>query len=299
MANYLPIPMTDKEPLSTVLNTLRMKILGDNIFEGSNLRQFSNRVYGGQVFAQAVVAAGATFGDDVSKRLIHSINAGFQRPGAMDIPTHIEVEDVLDGRSFSTRRILALQNGQTIFSARASFQEQQSGVEHMAEMPSAPDPESLPSSVDFFASLNLPDARRMNSTNAVDMRHVGGPIWIHPASEPSEHTLIWFRLRSPMPEEASQLIHRAMLAYATDQFMLEPIMRAHGMYWLSKNIRVATLDHAIWWHRDVNMSRWILADLSSPSAQGGRGLSVARFFQDGIHIATMAQEGMVRLREQV
>lgn len=298
MADYLPIPMTDKEPLGTVLNTLRMKILGDNLFEGSNLRQFSNRVYGGQVFAQAVVAAGATFSDDVNGRLIHSINAGFQRPGAMEIPTRIEVEDVLDGRSFSTRRILASQNGQTIFSARASFQERQSGVEHMAEMPSAPHPESLPSSVDFFASLNLPDARRMNSTNAVDMRHVGGPIWIHPASEPCGHTLIWFRLRSPMPEESSQLIHRAMLAYATDQFMLEPIMRAHGMYWLSKNIRVATLDHAIWWHRDVDMSHWILADLSSPSAQGGRGLSIARFFQDGIHIATMAQEGMVRLREQ-
>lgn len=296
MDHLLPIPVSQTEPLATVLSTLRMRICADNIFEGSNLRQFADRVYGGQVFAQAVIAAGATLDDSQRGRNIHSINASFLRPGKMEIPTRLEVEEMLDGRSFSTRRIIACQADQTIFSARASFQETQPGVEHESAMPSAPDPETLPSSVDFFSSIDVPAARRMARTNAVDLRHVDGPIWIRPQKEPSDHTLIWFKLRSDMPEGSSQLLHRALLAYVTDQFMLEPVMRAHGLFWLSRDISVATLDHSIWWHRDVNMSRWILAELSSPSAQGGRGLSIARYYQGGKHIATMAQEGMVRSR---
>lgn len=296
MPHLLPIPVTGEEPLATVLATLRMKVLSDHDFEGTNLRQFTNRVYGGQVFAQAVIAARATMDGELTTREIHAINASFLRPGNMDLPTRHSVEDVLDGRSFSTRRVITTQDGVPIFSARASFQEIQPGVEHMNPMPAAPDPESLPSSVDFFAALDVPDARRMTRTNAVDMRHVDGPIWIHPQDPPSKTTLIWFKLRSPMPENSSQTLHRAMLAYASDQFMLEPVMRAHGLYWFSKDLSLATLDHAIWWHRDVDMSRWVLAELWSPSAQGGRGLSVGRFYQDGIHVATMAQEGMVRTR---
>ncbi|MCI5825111.1 MAG: thioesterase family protein [Arcanobacterium sp.] len=296
MENLLPVPVTEEEPLATVLSTLRMKRLNDHTFEGSNLRQFANRVYGGQVFAQAVIAARATLHGELANRQIHSITAAFLRRGDMQVPTRLEVEDVLDSRSFSTRRVIAYQGDSQIFSARASFQEVQPGVEHESPAPTAPAPDTLQSSVDFFAALDIPDARRMNSTNAVDIRHVDGPIWIRPQKEPNTSTLIWFRLRSPMPAQSSQLLHRAMLAYATDQFMLEPVMRAHGMFWLNKEMSVATLDHAIWWHRDVDMSHWILAELTSPSAQGGRGLAVARYFQDGVHIATMAQEGMVRIR---
>ena len=296
MPNVLPIPVSEEEPLATVLSTLRMKVLGTNIFEGTNLRQFPTRVYGGQVFAQAVVAAYATLTGECDDREIHSINASFVRAGKMDCPTRLEVEEVLDGRSFSTRRVVAQQNDRIIFSARASFQELQGGVEHQSSMPDAPEPESLPSSVDFFANLHVPEAERMNRTNAVDMRHVGGAIWVRPQKNPSPHALIWFRLRSQMPQESPQSLHRAMLAYVTDQFMLEPVMRAHGLFWLDKNLSVATLDHSIWWHRDVDMSEWILAELTSPSAQGGRGLSVARYYQNGTHIATMAQEGMVRIR---
>lgn len=296
MDSFLPVPVTEEEPLATVLSTLRMKMLSDHTFEGSNLWQFTNRVYGGQVFAQAVLAAGATLQGELANRRIHSITAAFLRSGDMHTPTRFEVQGLLDSRSFSTRRVIAYQKDQQIFSARASFQEVQPGVEHESPMPQAPNPDTLPSSVDFCAALDIPDARKMNSTNAVDMRHVDGPIWIRPQKDASSSTLIWFRLRSPMPEQSSQLLHRAMLAYATDQFMLEPVMRAHGMYWLSKDISVATLDHAIWWHRDVDMNRWVLAELTSPSAQGGRGLSFARYFQDGVHIASMAQEGMVRTR---
>lgn len=294
------IPEYFTEPLASVLNVLRLEKIGAGKYRGANLRHISDRVYGGQVFAQAVISAADTLEIGTSEKLsaprqIHSITAAFLRPGAVDTPTDFEVEDVLDGNSFSTRRILAYQNGKTIFSARASFQKTQDGIEHCSSMPSAPDPNTLESSTDFFASMDLPIAKHLNRYDAVDMRHVDGAIWIHPQKNLTTTTKIWFKLRSAMPENSTQTLHRAMLAYATDQFMLEPIMRAHGQYWLNPQLSLATLDHAIWWHRDVDISNWILAELSSPSAQGGRGLSIAKFFQEGRHIATMAQEGMIRV----
>lgn len=295
----LQIPHTNTEPLSTVLSTLRLESTEEGSFIGKNLRQFQPRVYGGQVLAQAVVAAHATMTAEREAREIHSITGAFLRPGDIEVPTQFDVEDVLDGRSFSTRRIHASQHAQTIFSARASFQEPQRGVEHQSHAPQAPDPELLESSVDFFAAIDHPVARALSATNAIDMRHVDGAIWFKPQQEHRAHTLIWFKLRSPMPPESSQTLHRAMLAYATDQFMLEPIMRAHGVAWMDRGVALATLDHAIWWHRDVDMSQWVLAELDSPSAQGGRGLSIAKFFQGGAHVATMSQEGMIRVPEEL
>lgn len=293
---YLPVPDTPNEPLSSVLQTLRMKVREENSYEGANLKQISGRVYGGQVFAQAVVAARATVADEFAGREIHSITAAFLRPGALDVPTQFDVEEVLDGRSFSTRRVHASQQGKTILTARASFQELQPGVEHQTPMPDAPDPLTLDSSAALFANIDHPAAKAMSSANAIDMRHVGGGIWMKPAPVSEEPLLIWFKLRNSMPNGATQLLHRAILAYSSDQFMLEPVMRRHGMFWTSPQLSLATLDHAIWWHRDIDMSDWVLAELTSPSAQGGRGLSLARFFQDGRHVATMSQEGMVRSR---
>ncbi|MDP9800381.1 acyl-CoA thioesterase-2 [Arcanobacterium wilhelmae] len=296
MATYLTMPQTDAEPLGSVLRTLQLREISFGTYEGNNLNQVTGRVYGGQVFAQAVIAAAATLGNGESDREIHSITAAFLRPGDLREPVHFEVEEILDGRSFSTRIVHASQGGRMIFNARASFQEVQPGVEHESPTPHAPDPVSLASSTDFFANLDLPVARMMNSTNAVDIRHVQPPLWVRPAPATSEPNLIWFRLRSPLPE-AGQTLQRALLAYATDQFMLEPIMRMHGMFWLDPAVSLATLDHQIWWHRDVDMSDWVLAELSSPSAQGGRGLAVAKFFQKGRHVATMSQEGMVRRKD--
>ncbi|XCB29674.1 thioesterase family protein [Arcanobacterium hippocoleae] len=302
MQEISAIPKYYTEPLASVLNTLRLVKVGARQYRGSNLRHISDRVYGGQVFAQAVIAAADTLEIGSKETLdaprqIHSITAAFLRPGAVTAPIQIDVEDVLDGNSFSTRRVYAFQNGKTIFSARASFQENQNGMEHASKMPDAPDPQTLESSADFFASVDFPAAKHLHRYNAIDMRHADGPIWVKPQSNLSAETKIWFKLRSPMALGSTQTLHRAILAYATDQFMLEPILRAHGQYWMNPKLSLATLDHAIWWHRDVDMSEWILAELSSPSAQGGRGLSVAKFFQKGAHIATMAQEGMIRCRD--
>ncbi|MGV9196741.1 acyl-CoA thioesterase [Arcanobacterium canis] len=293
MATFIPMPTTTAEPLGSVLRTLRLRQNSFRSFEGTNLHQVTGRVYGGQVFAQAVVAAQATLKPAESGRQIHSMTAAFLRPGALEEPIQFDVAEILDGRSFSTRIIQASQFGKTIFNARASFQEVQPGVEYESPTPVAPDPERLGSSTDFFANLDLPIARTFNSTNAVDIRHVQQPLWLRSAPQTSEPNLIWFRLRSPMPQ-ASQTLQRALLAYATDQFMLEPIMRMHSMFWLDPALSLATLDHQIWWHREVDMSDWILAELTSPSAQGGRGLTIAKFFQHKHHVATMTQEGMVR-----
>ncbi|MDR6939160.1 acyl-CoA thioesterase [Arcanobacterium hippocoleae] len=301
MQEITKIPDCFTEPLASVLNTLRLTKETNRYYRGSNLRHLTDRVYGGQVFAQAVIASADTIKIGSTEilsqpRPIHSITAAFLRPGKVEVPTELQVVDVLDGNSFSTRRILAYQNEATIFSARASFQEVQPGVEHATPMPTAPAPDTLDSSVDFFAALDFPAAKYLHRYNVVDLRHVAGPIWVQPQKHPTANTKIWFKLRSPLPQGADQTLHRAMLAYATDQFMLEPIMRAHGQYWLNPQLSLATLDHTIWWHRDVDLNHWILAELTSPSAQGGRGLSVAKFFQEGVHIASMAQEGMIRVK---
>lgn len=296
MARYIDIPATDEEPLNAIMTTLRLRVRERGSYEGSNIFQLSGRVYGGQVFGQAIVAAHNTLDDELADREIHSITAAFLHPGDQSKPVNFDVEEVNDSRSFSTRRVHASQDGKTIFTCRASFQEKQPGFDHASVAPEAPNPESLESSVEFFSSFDHPVSRAMHETNAVDMRHVGGPIWIRPVPETDEPTLIWFKMRNPLPKGTSQLLHRALLAYATDQFMLEPIMRRHGMFWMSPDISVATLDHSIWWHRDVDVTDWVLAELVSPSAQGGRGLSIAKFFQHGTHVATMSQEGMTRSR---
>ena len=144
--------------------------------------------------------------------------------------------------------------------------------------------------------MNTPWGHIVSTTNSLDMRHVGGFIFTAPAKERTNRHLIWFKSRSAMPKGSSKLLQRAMLGYAADQFMLEPVMRATGIHWAHPEASMATLDHSIWWHRNFDLSDWILAELVSPSAQNGRGLTIAKFFQGGKHIATMSQEGMVRLR---
>lgn len=298
MASQIELPVCTHEPLAGLLNTLRLERTGQNRYLGKNVPQLTGRVYGGQILAQSTIAAADTvnLGTDPDERLAHSITAAFLRPGKVDIPTEFEVVELNDARSFSTRSVRALQNGVIIFTARVSFQLHQPGPSFGTPAPATPDPETLKSSVDFFARVDNMWGHLMSTTNAVDMRHVDGHIYTGPAQVTSNHTQIWFRSRSPMPEESSKLLQRAMLGYAADQFMLEPVMRRTGIYWTNPHASVATLDHSIWWHRNFDMSDWILADLESPSAQNGRGLSIARFFQNNKHIATMSQEGMVRLR---
>ncbi len=296
MTDFIDLPTCDTEPLASILNTLRLERLGGNRYRGTNMRQLTGRVYGGQVLAQATIVAADTVPGAPHERLAHSITAAFLRPGAIDTPTEFEVVELNDGRSFSTRSVRAIQNGRILFTARVSFQLRQPGPTFGTPMPEAPDPESLPSSVDFFSRIDNQWGHLMSTTNVIDIRHVEGNIYVAPAEVQQPYQRIWMRTRTPMPEGSSRLLQRAILGYAADQFMLEPVMRATGIHWANPEASVATLDHAIWWHRNFDISDWILAELESPSAQTGRGLVIAKFFQHGKHIATMSQEGMVRVR---
>ncbi|GAB2979000.1 acyl-CoA thioesterase [Actinotalea caeni] len=280
--------------LAAVLDVLDLREAGEDTFVGDSLPQLHGRVYGGQVLAQAVVAAQRTLEGDLARRLVHSLHGYFLRPGDLDEPITFAVERLRDGGSFSARRTHALQRGMPILSMIASFQEVQDGVEHTERMPDVPGPEELPSSVELFGSLDDPTARFLHRNGAFDIRHVNGSLFVGPAPDAEPAQALWMRARAPIP--GGQPAQRAVLAFACDQVMLEPALRAHGVSWRSRGISIASLDHAMWWHRDLRLDDWLLYVQESPTAQGGRGLGVAKVFSsDGRLVATMAQEGMLRL----
>lgn len=263
-----------------------------DVFTAGNLPQPGGRVFGGQVLAQALLAAGRTIGDD---RLPHSLHGYFLRAGQVDEPITFAVERLRDGRSFTARRTHALQGGVPILSMISSFQEEQDGLDYADEPPAdVPAPEDVPSAIAHLSGIDHPVARFWSQEAAFDVRHVSGSIYLGPAREHTDRQLVWFRSRGPVPDD--QLLHRALLAFACDQVMLEPVLRRSGSSWATRGLSIASLDHAMWWHRDVKVDDWLLFQQTSPSARGGRGLGAARVFtRDGVLVASIAQEGMVRL----
>ena len=260
-------------------------------FSGANLPQPSGRVFGGQVIAQALLAAGRTVD---AARLPHSLHGYFLRAGDVREPINFAVERLRDGRSFSARRTHAFQGGAPILSMIASFQEHQDGFDYADPMPSAPDPEDVLSADERIGGIDHPVAKYWTEESAFDVRHVNGAIYLGPGADTSGRQLVWIRSRSPLPDD--QLLHRALLAYACDQVMLEPILRRSAESWASRGLSIASLDHAMWWHRDVKVDDWLLFAQSTPSAQGGRGLGATQVFtRDGVLVASIAQEGMVRV----
>jgi acyl-CoA thioesterase II len=284
---------TAPDPTAPVLDILRLAVDPDGTdqFTGRSLPQPGGRVFGGQVLAQALLAAGRTVSDD---RLPHSLHGYFLRAGDVREPITFSVERLRDGRSFSARRTHALQGGEAILSMITSFQEQQPGLDYADEMPAGiPGPDEVPSALDQLGGIDHPVAKFWTQEAAFDVRHVDGSIYLGPPEQPSGQQVVWFRSRAPLPD--GQLLHRALLAYACDQVMLEPILRRAGRSWTTRGLSIASLDHAMWWHRDVRVDDWLVYVQSTPSAQGGRGLGAARVFtQDGTLVASIAQEGMVR-----
>ncbi|TRW43872.1 acyl-CoA thioesterase [Georgenia yuyongxinii] len=297
--DVLSVPETDAEPLASVLRTLRLERLGGDEYAGSSLPQLNERIYGGQVLAQAIVAAADTLvgdGDGDGVRQLHSVHGYFLRPGKLGLPITFAVERLHDGRSFSTRRTHALQQGKPILSLISSYQEDQPGREHGGSAPAAPDPESLTSAITLFDTIDHPVAKFMSSIAAFDIRHVDESVYVQAPQARSDEQMLWMRARSPLPAGTTQLLHRALLAYACDQVLLEPVLRRHGLHWRTPGLSVASLDHAMWWHRPVRVDDWLLFVQHSPSAQGGRGLGIAKVFdRSGAHVATVGQEGMVRV----
>jgi len=263
----------------------------EDIFTGASHPMPSGRIYGGQVLAQSLIAAERTLPED---RPVHSMHGYFLRAGDATQGITIAVDRIHDGRSFSTRRSQAYQNGVPIFSMIASFQDEDPGVEHAEAMPSGiPDPETLVP--DEERVDGLPDGTtRMLSERAADIRHIDHPLYLPSSDEKVPRQGVWMRMRAPMPDDPR--LHRAALAYLSDMTIQESILRAHGVFWALPGLKVASLDHAMWWHRPVRVDEWLLYVQESPNARGGRGLATGRIYsRDGALVASVAQEIMIRV----
>lgn len=262
----------------------------EDIFTGVSQHMPLGRVYGGQVLAQSIVAASRTLPPE---RIVHSMHGYFLRPGDSAKGITFAVDRIHDGRSFSTRRTQAYQEGAPIFSMIASFQDGAPGLEHQEPMPSGiPQPEDLPDTEDHLPGVH-PVSKRQFTERPVDLRHVPDPVYLEVARR-QPHQAVWMRTRGRLPDDPT--LHRAALAYMSDLSIQEPILRAHGVPWATPDLKVASLDHAMWWHRFGRVDDWVLYVQHSPNAIGGRGLSQGRIYsRDGRLLATVAQEVMVRV----
>ena len=289
--------------LSELIATLRLERIEENLFRGASQELGWGRVFGGQVLGQALSAARQTVPPD---RPAHSLHAYFLRPGATDKPVVYSVDPIRDGRSFTTRRVVAIQNGKAILNMAASFQVTEGGFDHAAPMPAAEPPDALFNEQELGRRYlaRLPDAVLEKIPRGLRDRAVADkPIEIRPVApvDPvapparDAHRQVWLRASQPLPDEPA--MHRALLAYASDFHLLTTALQPHGVSWLTPGVQVASLDHAMWFHRPFRMDQWLLYDVISPSASGARGLVSGRFYdQQGRLVASVMQEGLVRDR---
>jgi acyl-CoA thioesterase-2 len=290
-ADFIP----DPDPVASMLAVLDLAQSGarttEDIFTGVSQKMPLGRVYGGQVLAQSIVAAERTIPDG---RSVHSMHGYFLRPGDASKGITFSVDRIHDGRSFSTRRTQAFQEGVPIFSMIASFQETDPGIEHQTDLPTGlPAPEELPDLEDHLAGLH-PMSKRLFTDRPVDLRHFPSPIYLSVDGEHVARQAVWMRTRRAIPDDPR--LHRAALAYLSDLTIQESILRAHGVSWATPGLKVASLDHAMWWHRPGRVDDWMLYVQESPSARGGRGLATGRIYsRDGMLLASVAQEIMVRV----
>ena len=274
-----------------------------DVFLGASQPTPHGRVFGGQVVAQALVAAGRTVADvdpgdpgQASDQRIHSLHGYFLRPGDATEPIRFEVERMRDGRSFSARRVHAVQYGKPILSVILSFQFPAEGMDHQVAMPPVPMPEDIKTIGERLTHVPENLAKSWTVRRPIDMRHCEGPVWLQPGPFRTTAQHVWIRAIGPLPDD--HLTHAAVLAYASDYTILEAVLRQHGISWTNPRLRPASLDHAMWFHRDLRADDWLLYAETSPSASGGRGLGIGHLFdQSGTLVATVAQEGMLRLKE--
>ncbi len=280
--------------LAQLLSHFELERIEDTIFRGVSRDLGWGRVYGGQVLGQALVAAARTVPDG---RTVHSLHAYFLRPGDASIPVVYMVDPIRDGRSFCTRRVVAMQRGEAIFNLSASFQPEEQGFDHHAGVPAAPAPDDLENDHQYALRIahRLPGklARRATQPGPIETRPVRRHDPIAPDASPPKR-MVWFRARGALPDVPA--VHRALLAYASDSHFLVTSLQPHGVSWLTPGLQVASLDHAMWFHRDFRMDDWLLYAIDSPSASGSRGLVRGQFFQAGQLVASTMQEGLVRDR---
>jgi acyl-CoA thioesterase-2 len=280
--------------VESMLEALSLTASSDSpdIFTAPSQWQPQGRLFGGQVMAQAAMAAMATVDQE---RPIHSLHGYFLKPGDIDTPVTLKVDRIYDGRSFSTRRAQALQNDLPIFSMIASFQSPDSGLDHYDEPPvQLGNPDDLVPGIDLLLATGHPTAEGWAKTRPFDFRYSHIPKDGPPAPSPHGDQVVWFRCLSPLPDDPR--LHLAALSYLSDSTLLEGILTRHRVSWTTPGLRVASLDHALWFHRFARVDQWLAYVQHTPSAQGGRGLAMGRIYdQDGRLVASVAQEGMVRV----
>ena len=277
-----------------VIDLLQLERIEDNLFRGQSRDIGTRAVFGGQVLGQALSAAQRTVDPD---RAVHSLHAYFLRAGDIEAPIVYQVDRSRDGRSFSVRRVVVIQHGQPIFNFAASFQVQETGAEHQIDMPKVPDPDQIPlpapMPADELAKLPVKVQRWLARKGAFEFRHVHPRNELKPEKRPPNQQ-VWFRLIDRAPDDPA--LHRALLAYASDFYLLGTALQPHGISYLHKHVQVASLDHALWFHRPFRADEWLLYSLDSPSAQGARGINRGLVFtRDGRLVASTAQEGMMRV----
>ncbi|MCL6736703.1 acyl-CoA thioesterase II [Streptomyces neyagawaensis] len=282
-------------PLMDLLDLLDLEQIEENIFRGRSRPAIVPRVFGGQVAAQALVAAGRTVPED---RLPHSLHAYFLRTGDPGAPIVYTVDRMNDGRSFTARRVVAVQHGQPIFALSASFQRWEEGMEHQAPMPSAPDPETLPTAEERLPAYGLDGAvveKMLEARAAVDLRYVDDPPFGRYGEPREPRSQVWFRANGKLDDDP--LLHVVLATYVSDMTLLDSILLAHGRGgWAVGDVVGASLDHAMWFHRPFRADEWLLYDQESPSASGGRGLGQGRIYtRDGRLAISVIQEGVVRV----
>jgi len=277
-----------------LLSTLDLEQLEHNLFRGRSPQNGWQRVFGGQVVGQALVAADRTV--EAQDRVAHSLHAYFLLPGDPKVPIIYEVDRIRDGGSFTTRRVIAIQHGQAIFSMGASFHKAETGFEHQAIMPDVPAPEDLPSEEELMAHLlpNLPDEMRIywESERPIELRPVDLSRFISREKvEPKQY--LWVKTNGKLPDNFR--LHQCALAYASDFSLLDTALIAHGRVLFDPRLMLASLDHALWFHRTFRADEWLLYAQDSPSAQAGRGFCRESIFsRDGRLVASVAQEGLIR-----
>jgi acyl-CoA thioesterase II len=279
--------------LADLLKLLELERIEDRIFRGQSRDLGGSRVFGGQVLGQALTAASYT----VQGRSVHSLHAYFLVAGDVNAPIVYEVDVARDGKSFSNRRVVAIQHGQPIFNMTASFQVPEQGLEHAASMPQVPGPEGLADVRELPASVleKVPEKMRRFLTHErpFEFRPVE-PIQViaPPRAEPRRH--IWVKTVDELPDDPD--LHRNVLAYVSDYQLVSTATLPHGIHFAEGNVQLASLDHAMWFHRPFRADDWLLYTMESPNTSGGRGLALGKFFtRNGALVASTAQEGVVRV----
>jgi acyl-CoA thioesterase II len=281
--------MTALDDLVTLLDVEAIEV---NIFRGMSPDENRQRVFGGQVAGQALVAAARTVDDPT--RLVHSLHAYFLRPGDPNRPILYDVDRIRDGRSFTTRRVVAIQRGKAIFNLQASFHVPEAGLQHQIPPPTAPEPTSLPDYRARMAPFKETLGEWYDQPRPIDVRYVDSVPFEQTRPRGSEQ-LVWFRADGELAEDP--VLHACIVTYASDMTLLDTTLLPHGLGWGSSDVQMASLDHAMWFHRRFRADDWLLYAEATPSTSDCRGLAIGHMFtRAGDLVVSVVQEGLIRAR---